>query len=90
MALCILAIPASVLGQQGRLCKAVNAYAPCHSDDERLGGYGGLWTFFRGESGEAEQLDNEFRAYRCFAIAGGVFSFYVSAIDVTRSVGQAI
>ncbi|KAK9837588.1 hypothetical protein WJX74_000980 [Apatococcus lobatus] len=39
------------------------------SDDERLGGYGGLWTFYKGGSGETEQLDNEFRAYRCFATA---------------------
>ena len=53
----------------------VESCAPCHSDDERLGGYGGLWTFFRGDSGEIEQVDNEFRAYRCFAIAGGLFPF---------------
>ncbi|KAK9867171.1 hypothetical protein WJX84_000431, partial [Apatococcus fuscideae] len=39
------------------------------SNDARLGGYGGVWTFFRGGDASPEELEHEFRAYRCFCLS---------------------
>ena len=47
-----------------KLCRCI------HSEDERLGGYGGDWTFFKGANASPGQVEKQFRAFRCFCYTG--------------------
>lgn len=44
---------------------------PCSADD-RLGGYVGSWTFYRGSTASPDQIEKEFKACRCFCYTGGI------------------